>query len=145
VTELSETVIAESSDEQVVVLVWLSLIDLEDRSPEQETFWLAELLNYEIGNGGLVQYFHNTEGECVDETVEALRRLGATEHLAVFNEAVARWDTERSTLEPMWANNEFSRSYEVSRLGELDDRWNMAAIETLEAAFVRANVEAFVA
>ena len=131
------------------MLVWdaiakEALADYETLRSEEQTIWVVELLNGEIANGGLVQYFANTSGEHVDGTVEALKRIGAFTHLAVFEEAVARWRLERSTLEPLWETLEgFSRSYEVSRLPQLDDGWYEVAIEPFEAAFIRANLPVF--
>jgi hypothetical protein len=64
------------------MLVWGSVADRAIENyralrPGEQTFWLVELLNYEVGNGGFVQYFANTEGAYVDDTVQALRTIGA--------------------------------------------------------------------
>lgn len=146
---LSEAAIRESSDDELPLLVWASLIDTALRDPQalrngQQVVYFVELVNYEIGNGGLVQYFHNTRGAFVDQTVAALQRIGAPHHHAVFLEATRIWRAERAMLEAMWGTVEgFSRSYDLSSLSGLDDRWYDVPIEPLEAAFVRANLDEF--
>jgi hypothetical protein len=150
VTELTEQSIVTTPDEDLPMLVWGSVADRAIENyralrPDEQTFWLVELLNYEVGNGGFVQYFANTEGEYVDDTVQALRAIGALGQCAVFEEAVARWRVERPTLEPLWQTiGGIQRVYELSRLTELDDRWYDTAIEPFEAAFIRANIASFV-
>lgn len=138
--------ILDTEDEDLPILVWgyTAGVDLESH-PEWETFWLVELLNYEIGNGGLVRYFHNTRGEFAEDTLRALDVMGATQHRETFATAVDRWCQERDILEALWADGDdgFSRSYEVSSLSALDDRWYDRPIERVEAAFIRANIDAF--
>jgi uncharacterized protein DUF4375 len=138
--------IERASDEDLTMLVWdMVWPDGGRSSTERRTFFLVELLNAEIGNGGLVQYFHNTEDSDVVETSDALDRMGANEHRAVFDEALRRWEGERSMLESLWVNGVegFSQSYQVSTLCELDDTWDIESIESVAAEFIRANAEAF--
>jgi hypothetical protein len=143
--QLTAQTIRESSDDELPMLAWAYVLGLDlDNHPECNTFFLVELLNFEVGNGGFVQYFANTKGEYVDETIAALNRIGAETHFDLFREAVDRWRRERAELEPLWETIEgFSRTYELSSLPELDDRWYASPIEALESAYIRAHVDAF--
>jgi hypothetical protein len=122
-TPLSREAIEQADDEDLALLAWdVVWADSGRSSIEHRTVFLVELLNYEIGNGGLVQYFHNTEDVDVAETPPALERVGATHHRSLFDEALRRWNRERSSLEALWEQGVegFSQSYKVSTLGELD-------------------------
>lgn len=44
-----------------------------------EVFYLCFLLNAEVQNGGFIQYFTNTEGKYLSETINALSVVGANE------------------------------------------------------------------
>lgn len=46
-------------------------------------------LDSEVHNGGFYQWFTNSSGQCADLTVDDLRLIGASAHVAVVEEAIA--------------------------------------------------------
>jgi Domain of unknown function (DUF4375) len=140
--------IAGATDDELPAIVFHAIADGDDEPPvPQQHVYFVELLNYEIGCGGLLQYFHNTRGAHVEQTEEALQAMGAATHLAAFRVAVERWTEERPSLEEQWRPGTVEAifgSYEGSRLPALDDSWYEAPIEPIEAAYIRDNVDSFV-
>jgi hypothetical protein len=118
-----------------------------DAHPVWKTFWMVEELNYEVGNGGFVQYFQNTNGEDVAEADAGLAAMGASKHLKVFREAVTRWRRERQAIDRIGAAEmkgwDCAKAIESLAVTQLDDRWYSTPIEPIESAYIRAHIDAF--
>ncbi len=94
-------------------------------SPGLRALYLTMTVDGEINNGGWNQYYYNTQGVFASDAVAAFEYFGAAEHAALMREAnevraaeesdMARFDD--GTIES------FSKSYEVTRLGPLDERY----------------------
>jgi hypothetical protein len=140
--------VLDTKDEDLPILVWqyAAAVDL-DCHHEWNSFWVVELLNYEVGNGGFVQYFWNNKGDYVDDTLAALAEMKASKHLALFREAIARWHRELAANPRLWGPEDgMSQAlYSSSSLPALDDRWYAPPIEPIEAAYIRAHITAFTA
>ncbi|SMF87802.1 protein of unknown function [Paenibacillus uliginis N3/975] len=59
----------------------------ESLNESERTLSLACRLDGEIGNGGLSQYFLNSEGVYIEETIKCLQSLNAHEHRKIFDQA----------------------------------------------------------
>jgi hypothetical protein len=143
---LSASELQASSDDALPLLVFEHLDGPEDASIARRTIWLTEYTNFEVGNGGFVQYFFNTDGEYVDDTVAALERIGAAEHASVLLLASDRWRQEQEVFRSARADGgmaAFARLYEQSSLSELGDRWYDVQLEPLEGAWIGAHAEDF--
>ncbi len=55
-----------------------------DMNNAERLFYLVSLFDMEIQNGGLCQYFANTEPEQIQQLCHALNSLGAVDHKALF-------------------------------------------------------------
>jgi hypothetical protein len=159
VSGFSTEELAAIPDEQLVDavlgVVWASgtgldeatLVKILDASPEGfgvvHSVWL---LDSEIQNGGFHQYFWNHKDVHVEITRRALARLGAMDHLALFEEALSVLQREPSGPSggsPQEVLEAFSQSAPTSALNPLDSRWyNLPELAPMLVAYLRANPEA---
>jgi hypothetical protein len=72
-----------------VNLLWLE--SYEDLTPEQRPAQLVIKYEGEVQNGGHMQYFENSKGKYLDETVAALGFLGAACQQEVLRDALRLW------------------------------------------------------
>lgn len=135
----------ESLVDAVLQVVWASEAESDQLREGLDIIHAAWLLDAEIQNGGFHQYFWNHKQEHVPMTRKALARLGAREHLAVFEEALAA--LERQPIEPTVGAPEtalgaFSESAMSSPMDSLDDRWyDLPGIDQILVQYIRANPE----
>ena len=129
-------------DDELHERLWARVLMLseQDMTAEQRTFFYAELLNMEVENGGLVQYFLNTRGEGIDESRAALATIGAHYHAALFDRAVTIWNEERLIPGSCWELELDDRAFSESRISELDDNWYGENLLDVELAYARANM-----
>ena len=104
------------------------------------TWWL----DAEIANGGLHQYFWNTEGAYVELVREGLQRLGAADHLGAFEEAVlVATHATRPAVDGLPARAQleaFSQSALTGTFDALDARWDgLPDLAPARVRFIRAN------
>lgn len=141
--------------EAILGVVWASgagldeatVVKILDASPEGfgvvHSVWL---LDSEIKNGGFHQYFWNHGELHVEMTRTALARLGAKDHLALFDEALSvlgRDPVEPSGRSPQEQLEAFAESAPTSALNPLDSRWyDLSEVEPMLVAYLRANPEA---
>ncbi|MDD1508909.1 DMP19 family protein [Pseudomonas sp. CNPSo 3701] len=56
-------------------------------TPEEKLYYAVSVLEGEVYNGGVHQFFSNSSGALYEETVEGLKELGATQALALLQRA----------------------------------------------------------
>jgi hypothetical protein len=105
------------------------------------TTWM---LDAEVANGGFHQYFWNTGGAYVGLVQDGLRRLGAAEHLRVFEDAVQRaaaQDRPDVGGLPARAQMEaFSESALAGSFDGVDAAWyQLGELSAARVRFIRAN------
>jgi len=107
---------------------WNAYIDLlanenhDNLAPEQRPAHLVFWYESEVQNGGHLQYFENRRGRYLQETVAALRALGASNQASVLTEAIALWKSvERSRIEPA---DEFCEEALEGEFSNLDQRFH---------------------
>lgn len=88
---------------------------------------LPSILEGEVMNGGLIQYFNNHEGSHNIETRLALASLNAVDYLSIFNNAISVFEREFSLFQCAWQIDEangslegFTSLYDKEALAELD-------------------------
>lgn len=59
-----------------------------DLSEEWKIFYLCFFLDAEVQNGGFIQYFTNTEGKYLSETINALSVVGANEQRKILERII---------------------------------------------------------
>ena len=140
---LNPNVKSLSGDDLVTALAF-TLSDFEDLSPEQKTAYTAACLDLEIMNGGLCQFFANYP-DCAAYISEALDRLGAAEHKALYEQFLA--DNAIDPLDPLFQTEtieEFSRLYDLYPWDDFDDAYcALTPMAELLEAYIQANPDAF--
>ncbi|MGE5838091.1 MAG: DUF4375 domain-containing protein [Acidobacteriota bacterium] len=104
------------------------------------------VLDAEVRNGGFLQYYFNSRAEFVPLAAEGLERLGADEHLAIFDEADERLASELDKLVPLWKQglDGFFASYKVSTVPQVDERWfALPRLSEKLIAYIRQNPSDF--
>ncbi len=80
--------------------VWNAYVDLlamseyRDLGPSQRPAHLVFWYESEVQNGGHLQYFINRGVDRVEETIEALRTLGASDQAQVLRQAIDLWNSK---------------------------------------------------
>ena len=103
--------------------LWLSLVDRVHKKPggfeglidDEKLYFAVSVLDGEVYNGGMVQFFSNSSGEYFDEVVAGLKSLGAESSLKLLQQATkilfgnktpdkgraTRWDQMRQIPESL--------------------------------------------
>lgn len=100
-------------DKNALVIDMFSAIDekceygdtMEKLNEHERIFYIAQILEQEINNGGFSQFFYNSSGDFSNEIVDAFTKIGAhktaeicKKALAVFNGKVPTDREERQNL-----------------------------------------------
>ncbi|MBI4995889.1 MAG: DUF4375 domain-containing protein [Rhodocyclales bacterium] len=93
------------------------------RDPRFQPFWLAYMYDAEVKNGGHLQYFHNQGVTSVQETLAALRTIGANGHAAL--------------LEDSWRKAEADPVFRVSSLAEYSELARDRSFESEDSAYYK--------
>ena len=132
-----------SGDDLVTALAF-PLSGFENLSPEEKTAYTAACLDLEIMNGGLCQFFANCP-DCADFVPEALDRLGAAEHKALYEQFLAV--NAIDPLDPMFQTEsieEFSQLYDLYPWDDFDTPYcALTPMSEFLEAFIQANPDAF--
>ncbi len=121
---------------------------LAEMTPGLRHIYLTWLLDAEVKNGGLHQFFWNNEHTLAAEAAESFRALGAQEvadlvkrAIVTFSKAFPQWQKLRrkGTLKA------FAESRECTALDKLDDRYYERAqtLESLQVRYIRSHLEEF--
>jgi hypothetical protein len=71
---------ADSSARTWAFIFYLADHPEAQASSEYRPFWLTYIYDAEVKNGGHLQYFHNKGVSSVQETLDVLRSIGASDH-----------------------------------------------------------------
>lgn len=69
--------------------------NLDALTPPARSIYLAQILDAEIVNGGLQQYFSNSSGRFAHETLSALLELGASQSAKLLRQAIHLFPRKR--------------------------------------------------
>lgn len=126
----------------------------EQLNPAEKALWFAWDVDCEINNGGFNQYFFNKRTRPVDPVLEAYQFLGASEHLAVFKEAIDEYahviESHVSVLKRAKDDvpkllEEFSATYTDNPLNDLDGKYYSMSprINKILRSYIRSHPENF--
>jgi hypothetical protein len=122
--------------------------ELADLEPIQRRLALVLRYEGEVCNGGHLQYFTNDAGEYADDTVTALRAIGANDLATILTEATARW-TSAARLGPADADEYVAVALE-QEFRDLDDAFyaldvpgNPSRLHDLMKRYVDKHYDAF--
>ncbi|MBD0384714.1 DMP19 family protein [Paenibacillus sedimenti] len=142
---ISKDLLIESPYEE-----WNAFIDLiameeyEDLNQIQRIAHLCFWYDSEVQNGGHIQYFENKGTEKVNETINALKSLGASKQADILGEAYRQYSLKiRKTINTVLGFVMASREGEYERFDNQYYDCEPNVTELLEKYFV-ANKEHFV-
>ena len=121
--------------------------DFENLNEAEKTFLYVEILEAEINNGGFDQFFFNSSGDYANETLEALKRIGATKNAKIVEEAYSYFPEN-----PIPKNNEKRREILENIDEQTSEKWTQLEdkfylyeenIGGLVLDYVRKNINEF--
>ena len=62
---------------------------IEQLSEQERTFYMTQILQQEVNNGGFAQFFYNSAGDFSNEIVEAFEKIGAAKTAAICKRALS--------------------------------------------------------
>ena len=80
----------------------------------------------EVNNGGFNQYYWNPSGQLAGQAVDAFKFFSAHKHAELMREANKIHAAEKESIRKLkdkGTSEAFSESYDVTKLGPLDDRF----------------------
>ncbi|HEY3241945.1 MAG TPA: DMP19 family protein [Phycisphaerae bacterium] len=149
-----------ASDEQLENLVGTCLThalpDNADReyavvrtwSPGKRMVYATSALEGEVNNGGFLQFFWNTRGECSQMALEGLKLIGAERHADLLQRAIVIYEQDkrlqRRSGDKLDAEA-FSNAERDSRLNPLDDEfYNLTEqLAPLRVKYIRSHLDEF--
>ena len=113
----------------------------------EQTFWVVYEFDAEVLNGGLCQYFGNTQGRDCDRIVDDLKAIGADDYALLYSDFVK----ENKIDGDEFANDlyeDWETSYNKYPYESFDDAFSKLymeekALDSYLAEYVRANSEYF--
>ena len=66
----------------------------DDLSVPERIFFITQLCEMEVNNGGFAQLFYNSSGNYVGEAVEAFQTIGASKTAKIFEKALSAFGRE---------------------------------------------------
>ena len=60
-----------------------------DLTPGQRALWALWVVDGEVANGGFEQFFFNSSGSLMDESIDSAERVGADHHAQILRQAAA--------------------------------------------------------
>ena len=106
------------------------------------------VLQDEVDNGGLDQFFQNPSGQFANEALEDLKRIGATKHAKILHDAILlhKHDEIIGSKTPTRKSHDRPLSYSEGRMSELDDLFYNCKenLSTLRIRFIRKHPTLFV-
>ena len=113
----------------------------------EQTFWVVYEFDAEVLNGGLCQYFGNTQGRDCDRIVDDLKKIGADDYASLYSgfvkENKINGDEFANDLNEDWESSYNKYPYE-----SFDDAFSKLymeekALDSYLAEYVRSNSEYF--
>ena len=117
-------------------------------SPGRRIVWGWFMVDGEVNNGGFNQLFWNDSRRSVSLAREAFQLIGATDHLQLLDEAVARLDANLDLFKRyavLRTLDAFSESYAEGVFDDLDRRYFDLDADPLLVAYIRSHPEEFAA
>ena len=108
---------------------------------EQKVFYTLYLLEMEVNNGGLCQYFVNSSRATAPYVSDSMSKVGALEHKELFDGFIAESEIDLSDLSSFAINdlNEFEEQLERYPFDKYDDAfYDLEPIQSYLEKFARA-------
>lgn len=120
--EVEDMVELPDDEMTVALLMQLGEQDFSSLNEAQKVVYTAAALELEVLNGGVVQFLSNEGNRGAPYVLEALEKLGATEHLALLQETLTQNGVELTDLSAFITQD-------VEAFSKLYDQYDFDAFE----------------
>ena len=113
----------------------------------EQTFWVVYEFDAEVLNGGLCQYFGNSQGRDFNRIVDDLNKIGAEDYASLYSDFVKENKIDAEEFKDGW-NESWETSYNKYPYESFDDAFGKIymeekALDSYLAEYVRTNSEYF--
>ena len=122
-------------------------ISLSSLNEYEQTCWVVYEFDAEVLNGGLCQYFGNSQGRDFNRIVGDLKKIGAEDYASLYSDFVKENKIDAEEFKDGW-NESWKTSYNKYPYESFDDAFGKIymeekALDSYLAEYVRANSEYF--
>lgn len=108
-------------------------------------------LEGQVNNGGFNQFFFNSSGQYANMALQSLEMIGANDYYEILQKAIEihwkeRSNPELQNLYSLRTLDAFSRSYNLTSLGECDEKFYALGerLTEIRLKFIRSNPHLFI-
>ncbi len=120
--------------------------ELAQFSGERRVVYILSLFDAEVQNGGLCQFFVNSSRAVAPYVCEALKTVGASEHLKLFEEFITENNIDLSDLESFKVQSHRGYIKQTKRFDfdAFDDKYyDLPALQESVVEYIKNNVSEF--
>ncbi len=113
----------------------------------EQTFWVVYDFDAEVLNGGLCQYFGNSQGRDFNRIVDDLNKIGADDYASLYSDFIKENKIDAEEFKNGW-KEDWETSYNKYPYESFDDAFGKLymeekALDSYLAEYVRENSEYF--
>lgn len=140
--------IMELPDDEMIValLMQLGTKPFEDLNDSEKVVYTAAALEMEVLNGGMVQFLANEAGKSAPYVLEALEKIGATDHLTLLQEVIEITGVDLTDLSDFVTDDleAFSALYDRYDFSAFDNEYeNLISMPVLIRTCIQTHFEDF--
>ncbi len=145
------------SDDDLFETIYFQNIDIAEEAEDEDkeldqftgarkTVYVLGLFDSEIQNGGLCQFFVNSSRVVAPYVSESLKKVGANEHLNLFEEFITANNIDISNLESfkVFSIRGFKKQTKRFDFDSFDDKYyELPALQEKVVAYIKNNINEF--
>lgn len=143
----TEDILKLPDDEMTIaLLLQLGIEPFEDLNDSQKVVYTAAALEMEVLNGGMVQFLSNEADGCASYVCEALKQIGAADHLALLQDCLEKNAVDLTDLSDFVTDDMevFSALYDQYDFESFDSSFeDMDSMPELIRAYIQAHAQDF--
>lgn len=97
----------------------IDIENLEELSEAEKTFVYVDMLEQEINNGGIGQFFFNYSGQYSHEALESLKKIKAVNTAVIMDRAISYFP-----IQPIPKDTEVRRKIMMTMDESVEDKWD---------------------
>lgn len=142
-----EKILDLPDDEMIVALLMqLGMKPFEYLSESEKVVYTAAAFEMEVLNGGTVQFLANEADSAAPYVLEALEKIGATEHLTLLKDQLDKTSVDLTNLSDFVTDDmeKFSALYDRYNFDPFDNEYeNLTSMPKLIRSYVQTHFEDF--
>lgn len=145
------------SDDDLFEAVYFQNLDMAEKAEDEDkqleqfvgprrTVYILGLLDMEIQNGGLCQFFVNSSRAVAPYVSESLKCVGADEHLSLFDEFITTNNIDVSNLDSfkVFSTRGYIKQTKRYDFDSFDDKYyELPALQEKVVAYIKDNIDEF--